>query len=221
MPGDHNASAAPASPSPAGSGCPRSAPASPALTPRDPGSPQEDKAKGRAGRGCAGTLGPCRRPHRWVRTGCRCRGRGPVSLETVTQGTRRAGPGAAGGRGPRGGGARPAGGLRAGPRRRAGERGFGGGARPRAGGAGGGRGGAGQGQAGGGAGTVRKFSQSPPGEVWAGWRSARRCKSSDPRRCLGGVWGQDPGAGSGIHGRGVPDGARTPAWPHSRLATRE
>lgn len=143
----------------------------PAPTPLDPDLPR--RTKPRAGRGgvCAGGhWDPADARTGGLRTGCRCRGRGPISLETVAQGTRRAGPGATRASRRR---RRARGGLRAGPRRGAGEPGSGGGARPGAGpgqqaGAGGAGGGA---TAGGGArarraaGTVGKFSQPQPGGV--------------------------------------------------------
>lgn len=83
-----------------------------------------------------------------LRTECRCRGRGPVSLETVAQGTRRADPGVTRGRrlGPEG----------------AGHRGIGAGARP---GRGRGRRAARTGRGQPRAGTVGKFSQAQPGEA--------------------------------------------------------
>lgn len=72
---------------------PRTRQAPPAPTPLDPLSPQADKARPWAGRDVRqGALGPRRRAHRWAPYRCRCRGRGPVSLETVAQGTRQAGP---------------------------------------------------------------------------------------------------------------------------------
>lgn len=91
---------------------PGNAPASPAPTPLDPWPPQADKAPRREGRGVlrgGGTETPQGAHTGGLRTGCRCRGRGPVSLETVAQGTRRAGPGTPGGRESPGGGAEPAG----------------------------------------------------------------------------------------------------------------
>lgn len=103
----------------------------PAPTPLDPDCPRRTKpGAGRGGLCTGGHWDPADARTGGLRTGCRCRGRGPISLETVAQGTRRAGPGATRASRRR---RRARGGLRAGPRRGAGEPGSGGGARPGAG----------------------------------------------------------------------------------------
>lgn len=109
-PEKHNASAARCLGLRSGVGCAPERALLPSPRTPGPGSPLADKARRWAGWGVSGGhWDPADARTGGLRTGCRCRGRSPVSLETVAQGTRRAGPGAMGGREPPGGGAEPAG----------------------------------------------------------------------------------------------------------------